>query len=156
MIRINTVLLAFAFATAVHAQVPLTVHDAGSKEAVPYAHVTWHALNTLAKGVEVAGPDGKLALPVDQAAMKAGVAIRIDFVGYRPITDTLHTLTARTFGLQHAQLFDGAWREVLRLVHNQVLVRNRASTNVRERLDVEHPLIDQFLSSTGRFFIRAH
>ncbi len=106
MIRINTVLLAFAFATAVHAQVPLTVHDAGSKEAVPYAHVTWHALNTLAKGVEVAGPDGKLALPVDQAAMKAGVAIRIDFVGYRPITDTLHTLTARTFGLQHAQLFD--------------------------------------------------
>ena len=106
MIRTAFALLTFAMAAAVHAQVPLTVHDAGSKEAVPYAHVTWHALATHAKGLEVAGPGGKLVLPVDQTAVKGGVAIRIDFIGYRSITDTLYSMAACSFGLKPAQLFD--------------------------------------------------
>ncbi len=106
MIRTALALLAFALAVAAHAQVPLTVHDAGSKEGVPYAHVSWHALSTLAKGVEVAGPGGKLTLPVDPAAVKDGVAIRIDFIGYRQLTDTIFTMTARSFGMKSAQLFD--------------------------------------------------
>jgi hypothetical protein len=34
------------------------------------------------------------------------VVIRIDFIGYRQLTDTIFTMTARSFGLQPAQLFD--------------------------------------------------
>lgn len=106
MTRTAVVLLAFVLFAAARAQVPLTVQDAGSKEAVPYAHVSWHALATPAKGLDVAGPGGMLTLPVDPAMVKGGVAIRIDFIGYRPLTDTLRTMAARSFGLKPAQLFD--------------------------------------------------
>ncbi|MEO8734308.1 MAG: TonB-dependent receptor, partial [Flavobacteriales bacterium] len=36
----------------------------------------------------------------------AGVAIHIDFIGYREITDTLHTLAARTYELKPSSQFD--------------------------------------------------
>jgi len=106
MIRTSAALLAFLVATAVSAQVPITVHDAETKEVVPYAHVTWQAINTSAKGVEVAGPDGKVTLPLFQNMMKDGVAIHIDFIGYREITDTLHTLAARSYDLKQASQYD--------------------------------------------------
>lgn len=106
MIRNSVALLTFALAVTARAQLSMTVHDAGSKEAVPYAHVAWQALTTPAKGVEVAGPGGKLTLPVDLGVVKGGVAIRIDFIGYKPLTDTLRSMAACSFGLQHAQMFD--------------------------------------------------
>lgn len=106
MIRISAALLALAITFRVFAQVPIIVHDADKKEAVPYAHISWLALNTTAKGLEVAGPDGKLTLPVDEAMMKDGVAIHIDFIGYRPILDTLHTFAARSYDLKQATEFD--------------------------------------------------
>jgi outer membrane receptor for ferrienterochelin and colicins len=106
MIRTSIALTALAITVSASAQVPITVHDAETKEAVPYAHVLWQELNTTVKGVEVAGPDGKVTLPLHADMMKDGVAIHIDFIGYRPVIDTLHTLVARSYDLKHASEFD--------------------------------------------------
>jgi outer membrane receptor for ferrienterochelin and colicins len=106
MIRTAAALFTISVSSAAYAQVPIAVQDAGSKEGVPYAHLAWHALNSTAKGVEVAGPDGKMVVPIDEAAVKNGVAIRVDFIGYTPLTDTLYTLAARSFVLELAKPFD--------------------------------------------------
>lgn len=106
MIRSAAALVAWSVSGIVMAQVPLTVHEAGAKEAVPYAHVAWHALGASANGIVVAGPDGTLVLPVDGEMVKGGVALRIDFLGYRTLRDTLHSLAPRSYGLEHSQRFD--------------------------------------------------
>jgi outer membrane receptor for ferrienterochelin and colicins len=106
MTRHVAALLGVSISCIVAAQVPVLVHDEGSKESVPYAHVSWKAMNSTARGVEVAGPDGKLTLPLDQATVQNGVAVRIDFIGYRALLDTLYTLAPCSFSLKHAQLFD--------------------------------------------------
>lgn len=106
MVRTAAATIALAFAAAAFGQVQLTVRDEGSQEPVPYAHVSWQALVGAAKGVVVAGPDGKLALPLDGTQVKSGVAIRIDFIGYVPLMDTLYTEVPRAFVLKHARQFD--------------------------------------------------
>jgi outer membrane receptor for ferrienterochelin and colicins len=87
------------------AQVRISVKDGETKESVPYAHVAWDVPHTPRKGVEVAGPDGTLALPVDPATAPSGVAIRIDFIGYLTVRDTLHNMEPRTYSLERAQRF---------------------------------------------------
>ncbi len=106
MNRIVAALIALSSPFAVWAQVPLTVREAGTKEAVPYAHVLWDVLTTTAKGVVVSGPDGTITIPVQAADVKGGVAIRIDFIGYSPILDTVYNLMPRTYSLQRSQFFN--------------------------------------------------
>lgn len=88
---------------AVHAQVPVVVHDAGAKEPVPYAHVVWRAITAQASGTVVASPEGTLILPVDKTTLEGGVAIRIDFIGYKPVEDTLYSLAPRSYSLKPTQ-----------------------------------------------------
>ena len=106
MNRIVAALIALSSTFAAWAQVPLTVREAGTKEAVPYAHVLWDVLSTTAKGVVVSGPDGTITIPVQAADVKGGLAIRIDFIGYSPILDTLYNLMPRTYSLQRSQFFN--------------------------------------------------
>ncbi|MEO7082394.1 MAG: TonB-dependent receptor, partial [Flavobacteriales bacterium] len=106
MNRIVAALIALSSTFAAWAQVPLTVREAGTKEAVPYAHVLWDVLSTTAKGVVVSGPDGTITIPVQATDVKGGLAIRIDFIGYSPILDTLYNLMPRTYSLQRSQFFN--------------------------------------------------
>ena len=105
MFRTATAALSLVIAIGIAAQVPVSVQDAASKEPVAYAHVAWQALGSLRKGVEVAGADGRLTIPVDQAAVGHGVSLRIDFIGYKPLADTLYTLVPRTYSLETSQKF---------------------------------------------------
>ncbi len=106
MKRTAAALIALSSTFAALAQVPLTVREAGTKEAVPYAHVQWDILKATAKGVVVSGPDGTLNIPVQAADVQGGVAIRIDFIGYSPVLDTVYNLMPRTYSLERAQFFN--------------------------------------------------
>lgn len=106
MIRTLAALLALSSSAAVCAQVPLTVREADTKEAVPYAHVQWDVLKTTAKGVVVSGPDGTITIPAQAADVQGGLAIRIDFIGYDPVIDTVYNLSPCTYSLQRAQFFN--------------------------------------------------
>lgn len=88
------------------AQVGITVLDAASQETVPYAHVTWNGAGAANKGVAVADPNGRCSLPLGQAEVATGVAIRIDFIGYEPMQDTLWSLAPRTYRLKRSQAFN--------------------------------------------------
>ncbi|HRO39255.1 MAG TPA: TonB-dependent receptor [Flavobacteriales bacterium] len=106
MKRFAAIGLAALLATGMKAQVEITVREAGSHEPVGYAHATWTVLQTQAKGLTVAGPEGKCTLPVHQAEVEKGLAVRIDFIGYEPVRDTLFTLAPRTFMLRRAAAFN--------------------------------------------------
>lgn len=93
-------------AVAGQAQVAVTVRDAATQEAVPYAHVAWHALATSARGVAVADTEGKCVLSTTAPDMFDGVALRIDFIGYTPLLDTLRTMEARVFQLRRSERFN--------------------------------------------------
>ncbi|MBK9420747.1 MAG: TonB-dependent receptor [Flavobacteriales bacterium] len=105
MIRISAAFFALAIACSAKAQLAVSVQDENST-GVPYAHVVWQVLNAPTKGVVVAGPEGKLTLPLDQSDVQGGVALRIDFIGYVPLLDTVYSMAPRSFRLKHAQLFD--------------------------------------------------
>ena len=105
MIRTAIGLLSLLMGAAAAAQVQVRVQDAATNEPVAYAHVAWQVAGTLAKGVEVAGPDGRLTIPVDKAAVVRGVAIRIDFIGFVPVRDTLRSTAPRTYSLEPSQKF---------------------------------------------------
>lgn len=103
MLRSLIVLAAIGLGLVLPAQVVVTVLDANSKEAVPFAHVSWQALGTMNKGSAATDMEGRCSLAVEQADVDAGVAIRIDFVGYAPRLDTLWSLSPRTYHLQRSQ-----------------------------------------------------
>lgn len=105
MSRSATVLLALLTCFVAQAQLKVQVYDQETLETVPYAHVTWRSLPMGAAGTEVAGPDGKLTLPVDAGQVKGGLAIRIAFLGYHTYADTLFNLVDRKFGLRRSTLF---------------------------------------------------
>lgn len=106
MSRTPATLAALAISFALCGQVQVYVQDAATREAVPYAHLAWHALGSGAKGLVVAGPDGRLSVPAGPADTRAGVAIRVDFIGYRPLLDTLHSLAPASYSLRHSGRFD--------------------------------------------------
>jgi len=106
MNRTTAAFIALCGTLASLAQVPLTVREEGTREAVPYAHVRWNALHTPAKGVVVSGPDGTVSIPVLAADVEGGLAIRIDFIGYTALLDTLFDLSPRTYALERSEDFN--------------------------------------------------
>ncbi|MBP8824218.1 MAG: TonB-dependent receptor [Flavobacteriales bacterium] len=106
LLGVATTFLFLALALPGRAQVTVTVRDAATQEAVAYAHVAWHALNTGTRGVAVADPAGKCTLPAVTGDVVGGVALRIDFIGYTPLLDTLRTLAERIFLLQRSERFN--------------------------------------------------
>ncbi len=98
--------LLLVLATAGRAQLAIAVRDAATQEAIPYAHVLWHALGTGAKGVAVADADGRCTLAASALDAGGGIALRIDFIGYTPLLDTLRSAAARTFLLRRSERFN--------------------------------------------------
>lgn len=107
MHRILTLfLLTFGTAFTLVAQIKVKVIDQGDGAALPYAHITWEGLKTATKGVVVSNVDGRCNIPVVQADALGGVAIRIDFIGYVPVEDTLFSMEPRTYTVERAGMFD--------------------------------------------------
>lgn len=109
LIRSLVVLLASALAVVAQAQLSVSVDDAQGKP-VPYAHVTWQPLKPgAAGGLFVVDAEGKGAVPIDAEIARAGVILRVSFVGFRTLTDTVQggdgvgirfTLLPEAYGLQ--------------------------------------------------------
>ncbi|HQW05984.1 MAG: TonB-dependent receptor [Flavobacteriales bacterium] len=72
------------------AQIPIQVGDADAKP-VPYAHLAWQCIGSEGHGLVVMDAQGKGAVPVDHALAQKGVAIRVSFVGYATVSDTIHS-----------------------------------------------------------------
>ena len=106
MIKALALFAAITPPAAAIAQVPLVIKDAASDETVPYAHVAWHQLGTGQRGVAVADPDGRCMVPWPEAGAAAGVAVRIDFIGYKPTLDTLRSVASKTYHLKRAAQFN--------------------------------------------------
>lgn len=104
--RIFLALILACSAGNIWAQLAMVVQDAEGGR-VPYAHVAWYPANAPALGgMVVMDANGRGALPVEQAVAAHGVVVRISFVGFATLTDTIHwgeevrfTLHPATFGL---------------------------------------------------------
>lgn len=84
------------------AQVPITVTDARSGAPVSYAHLAWQPLGGAPGAMVVTGPDGRGVLPLNEADLALGILLRITFVGYGTLVDTLRDGSARTYVLSPA------------------------------------------------------
>lgn len=94
-----------AAACAAMAQVAVQVSDDGTGEPVPYAHVSWQVTPGTAKGTAIADLDGKCTLPVTGQEAQA-VVVRVDFIGYETLNDTLHSNARRHYRLKRAKAFN--------------------------------------------------
>ena len=84
------------------AQVELRVLDDVTGESLPYPHVVCGVLSGATETFAVGTPDGRVVIPFDAAQLKGGVFVRLNFMGYRELTDTLRSSEARTYRLHRA------------------------------------------------------
>lgn len=86
------------------AQLGVVVHDADDKP-VPYAHIAWYPVNAPALGgMVVVDASGKGELPLDQKGAANGIVVRVTFVGYSTIVDTIRWGSEVRFTLLPASL----------------------------------------------------
>lgn len=85
-------------------QVNVEVRDARTNVPVPYAHLAWQSLKGDASAMVVSGPQGIVQLPLREQDLASGVLLRISFVGYEPLVDTLHSVAPRTYHLHPAAI----------------------------------------------------
>lgn len=86
-------------AQASHAQVQLVVVDADGAP-VPYAHVAWQPLAGGRGDLVISSPEGRAELPVTTEQLASGVVVRISFVGFAPVMDTLRNNAPRSYRLE--------------------------------------------------------
>jgi outer membrane receptor for ferrienterochelin and colicins len=91
--------LAVVLCGALWAQVSVQVRDSRTGEPVAYAHLAYQLLAGGPGNMVISGPDGRAELPLSNADVSTGVLLRVTFVGYQPIVDTLRTLMARSYAL---------------------------------------------------------
>lgn len=85
--RVGALLVAALLPCVLFGQISLEVRTLKA-EPVPYAHVLWQALDGVAgSGMEVLDASGRGTIVVPAGAQR--IALRISFVGYRTITDTV-------------------------------------------------------------------
>ncbi len=90
--RVGALLAAAFLPCVLSAQIGLEVRTSKS-EPVPHAHVVWQALDgAVGSGMEVLDASGRGTIMVPAGAQR--IALRISFVGYRTLTDTLVTAAA--------------------------------------------------------------
>ncbi len=94
--------VAMLWASAVCAQLHLSIQDASSREAVAYAHVNWQPMGHGGPGMAVTGPDGKVSIPISPGIVTSGVVLRVSFIGYRTFTDTIRNIDPITIQLQRS------------------------------------------------------
>ncbi|MBP7407597.1 MAG: TonB-dependent receptor [Flavobacteriales bacterium] len=83
----------------VSAQVHVKVIDTHTGESVPYGHIAYGPLTTGPVQMAVTNPSGDAGLPVTAVDLAKGVVVRISFVGFTTITDTLFSNAPVSFGL---------------------------------------------------------
>ena len=78
-----------------HAQHAIAVTDPDGKS-VPYAHIAWQVVGSSTGGLVVLDANGAGMLPVTDEDRDGQVALRVSFVGYTTITDTLRPVEGGT------------------------------------------------------------
>jgi outer membrane receptor for ferrienterochelin and colicins len=73
------------------AQLPLSIKDAVSGEAVAFAHIHWQPIDGPA-GMALSAMDGTAHLPIGEDLVAQGVVLRITYIGYEAHVDTVLTL----------------------------------------------------------------
>jgi len=81
------------------AQVVVQVNDARSGAPVAYAHLAYQPLAGGPGKTLVTGANGRLELPLSTSDVQNGVLLRISFLGFKPVFDTLRTMEPRTYAL---------------------------------------------------------
>jgi outer membrane receptor for ferrienterochelin and colicins len=96
--------LASGIGPAAMSQVEVQVNDARSGAPVAYAHLAYQPLKGGPGNTLVTGASGRLELPVSAADVENGVLLRISFVGFNPVMDTIRALGSRTYALHPTAL----------------------------------------------------
>ena len=91
-----------ALSVALPAQVNVSVVDATSGEAIPFAHVAFNGVGSDRLEARITDQKGHAELPL--AVTHEGAVIRISFVGYRTWVDTLRATAPITCRLQRDEL----------------------------------------------------
>lgn len=104
LMRASFVALALATGALAVAQVDVEVRDARSNAPVSYAHLAWQPLNGGPGAMVVSGPDGRVTLPITAQDLSNGVLLRISFVGFQAVVDTLRHAGPRAYRLQPATI----------------------------------------------------
>ncbi len=81
----------FLLTVLLQAQHAITVVDTEGK-AVPYAHIAWQLVDSSKGGLVVLDANGTGALPVTDATRDGQVALRVSFVGFVTVSDTLRAM----------------------------------------------------------------
>lgn len=89
---------------ALRAQVQVKVFDPGSGDPVPYGHVAYGPLATGPVQIAVTNPSGETSLPLAAHDLAKGIVLRISFVGFTTITDTLFSNASVSYGLKRDPL----------------------------------------------------
>ena len=98
--RVVFLTMAFHVAMAGQGQVVIQLRDTTTNKPVSHAHIAYQVVPDGASGMLVTGTDGGALLPIDTLQPGQGVALRITFVGYLPLADTLRSLATRTYLLK--------------------------------------------------------
>ncbi len=105
MRNIRNCFIAFQFLIGVplvlDAQVDVSVRDEVGN-AVAYAHLAWQPLAGGPGGLVVMDQMGKGEIPVGADQVRAGVVLRLSFVGYTTLLDTVHSSSPLIFTLQRS------------------------------------------------------
>lgn len=89
---------------AVLGQVAVRVVDDASGESLPYVPVFHRTIGEDVERSAIGDADGHVVLPLDGSQVSAGVVIRLQFMGYQRLTDTIRVLGARTYRLHRATI----------------------------------------------------
>ncbi len=84
------------------AQLEVRVVDDLTGEDLPYPHIVCGSLSGATETIVVGGPNGRVVLPFSAGQIQGGVFVRLGFMGYHEVTDTLRSSEARTYRLQRA------------------------------------------------------
>jgi outer membrane receptor for ferrienterochelin and colicins len=98
--RLLSFLASTALVAGLAAQVNVEVRDRRSGGPVAYAHLVYHALSGGPGNMIVSGPDGRAVLPLTPSEIDAGVILRITFMGYGAVQDTLRTAGDRSYWME--------------------------------------------------------
>ncbi|MBX2979824.1 MAG: TonB-dependent receptor [Flavobacteriales bacterium] len=102
--RLLSFLASTVLVAGLAAQVNVEVRDRRSGGPVAYAHLAYHALSGGPGNMIVSGPDGRAVLPLTASEIGGGVLLRITFMGYSAVQDTLRTTADRSYWLEPASL----------------------------------------------------
>lgn len=92
-------LVPLSCAFSAQAQLAVVVLDEATGKGVPYAHVAVQPLAGGSAGLVVTAPDGRAELGLSADQVRAGVVLRVSYLGYATVTDTVRSVGTHTMRL---------------------------------------------------------